>query len=558
MVPGGRVPSLGLDLDMTLEVRHHCNMAEDQLDLDEGRTKEGHRKRRKSKPASGPAAVKTNGQPAPEEEKSPGVTFFQRAAQLSEADWDSHKIYVYRRWPRISKSGEPHYIATYREPVDEEFVKNMHGSGRYKLRLNDPKRTVKETALEIMDLNSPPKLSADELIDCPENEKYHKLWPSGSVVKPADGVTAADGAAAAAVRGLSDLAETVLEQTVKKGDANSSSTVADLLRELKPYLPNPASAPAPAQPSVLEILTQVKQLQGDPLSMMEKLQKLMPREHERSTKEEADPLENLSKMFGVFKEARELFQPESAPAATAGSVVTDTSEMNGWQTLTSVVMQSLPSLVSSAATLVTAIRGGPAAFVPSMNAPPVAPPKPGPFNPYDQAAMRDFVRRQNAATAQASAPPGAAGSAIPMPPVTPAEQSASGDSGAAPPPADQGMLGDVAVLVNQALGCLNRGVDGHRYAAALIDINGDLSYDTIVEQIRAAGVPVIIQLAKTIPQVSQQATAYEVPLQRFIQEFLEGPEWPEDPEGDANIDDNIESKPESPRHEKRKQTVTVA
>ena len=32
--------------------------------------------------------------------------------------------------------------------------------------------------LEIQDLAYPPKLAADELVDCPENEKYYKLWPT--------------------------------------------------------------------------------------------------------------------------------------------------------------------------------------------------------------------------------------------------------------------------------------------------------------------------------------------------------------------------------------------
>jgi hypothetical protein len=62
------------------------------------------------------------------------------------------------------------------------------------------------------------------------------------------------------------------------------------------------------------------------------------------------------------------------------------------------------------------------------------------------------------------------------------------------------------------------------YAAALIDMNGDLAFETIAGQIRTAGVPTVIQMAKTIPQGSQQAIAYEMPLQRFL-EFVTGPMW---------------------------------
>lgn len=28
-------------------------------------------------------------------------------------DWDRHRVYIYHRWPRISKSGEPHYIGVH-------------------------------------------------------------------------------------------------------------------------------------------------------------------------------------------------------------------------------------------------------------------------------------------------------------------------------------------------------------------------------------------------------------------------------------------------------------
>ena len=39
--------------------------------------------------------------------------FFERLAQMTEAEWDRYRVYVYRRWPRISKTGEPHYIAAF-------------------------------------------------------------------------------------------------------------------------------------------------------------------------------------------------------------------------------------------------------------------------------------------------------------------------------------------------------------------------------------------------------------------------------------------------------------
>ena len=146
---------------------------------------------------------KTNGHAA--EPKPSKGNFFERLAQMTESEWDRYRVYVYRRWPRISKSGEPHYIAVHREAIDEEFIKTMYGSGRYFLKLNDPRRTVDEHPLEIMDLAYPPKLSPDELVDCPENERYHRLWPSEEKKKPVEG-----GADSGAVRELAGLLKTVM------------------------------------------------------------------------------------------------------------------------------------------------------------------------------------------------------------------------------------------------------------------------------------------------------------------------------------------------------------
>jgi hypothetical protein len=508
---------------------------------------ETHRRRHKAKPASeeplehpAPRPRRTLKEQHSEETKPSPVNFFQRVARMSEGDWDHFKIYLYRRWPRISKSGEPHYIAVYRDAIDEEFIKSVHGSGRYKLQLNDPKHTVAETGIEIMDLNAPPRLSVDTLMDCPENAKYHKLWPSNpATARSADSMAAPDGTAAAAVKGLSDVAKTLLENAAKKGDT-PSSTVADLLRELKPYLMNPTPAAAPAQPSVLEILTQVKQLQGDPLAMLEKAQKLVSRDQE---KPDARPsaIDELKGMLEVVSQVQALTKPE--PAVTAPVAAAPDAEL--WEKLSLIIGNQLSGILASVPGIISAWKGGPVPPPPAVVLP-APPPKTGAFNPYDQAAMRDFMRTQ--ATAAAARPAGPIGSAIPMPPVTPPEQTAeaSGVNGAAAPPADQGMLGDVAVLINQSLSCLNRGVDGRRYAGAMIDMNGDLAFDAIVEQIKAVGVPTVIQMAKSVPQVRQQVIAYEAPLQRFIEEFTEGPLWEDESE-----DDNAE-------RGKHKHTATVA
>ena len=88
-------------------------------------------------------------------------------------------------------------------------------------------------------------------------------------------------------------------------------------------------------------------------------------------------------------------------------------------------------------------------------------------------------------------------------------------------------------LVAQALNCLNRDVDGHEAAASIISLNGQLAYEAISQQIQSAGVPVVIELAKNT-ELGPQVAAYEGRLRKFIEEFVEGPEWTDDQESNES------------------------
>ena len=77
---------------------------------------------------------------------------------------------------------------------------------------------------------------------------------------------------------------------------------------------------------------------------------------------------------------------------------------------------------------------------------------------------------------------------------------------------------------------MSRGVDGHQCAAAFIDLSGELAYDSLVGHIKAAGVPVVVELAKNIPELRTQVASFEEQLKVFISAFLEGPLWADDPQ----------------------------
>jgi hypothetical protein len=153
-----------------------------------------------------------------------------------------------------------------------------------------------------------------------------------------------------------------------------------------------------------------------------------------------------------------------------------------------------------------------------------------PFDPFkaSQAEMRSFVQSQNASTATAAAPGTAPASPPGPPPPT------TGTAAAAGQPDDAG-LAQVVGLVNQALNCLHRQVDGHQAAAAVCDLNGDLAYSALVQQINAVGIPTVLELTKTIPELSGQVTTYEVQLRQFMTEFVEGP-WDDEEDAESAED----------------------
>jgi hypothetical protein len=151
------------------------------------------------------------------------------------------------------------------------------------------------------------------------------------------------------------------------------------------------------------------------------------------------------------------------------------------------------------------------------------------FDPFkaSQAEMRNFVHLQNASTATA-APGTATGSPSNPPPP------ASGTAAAGQP--DDASIAQVIGLLNQALNCLNRQVDGHQAAAAVCDLNGELTYSALVQQINAAGIPAVIEVAKGIPELSVQVATYEVQLKQFMAEFVEGP-WDDEEDADGSTED---------------------
>jgi hypothetical protein len=185
------------------------------------------------------------------------------------------------------------------------------------------------------------------------------------------------------------------------------------------------------------------------------------------------------------------------------------------------VSNQISGIVNALPGIIMAFKSNSPVGAPAMGAAPMRPPGPVSFDPYrDAAAARNFARAQNA-NAFGGAPASAA-APITAPPV-PGEASPPGAQTA--PPANDSVLSELTVLINQSLHCMNRNVDGHQAAQAFIDWNGDLAYDALARQLREASVPVVVGLAKGVPELAAQTTMYEAPLRTFLEEFLQGPQY---------------------------------
>lgn len=149
-------------------------------------------------------------------------------------------------------------------------------------------------------------------------------------------------------------------------------------------------------------------------------------------------------MLEVFGQARERFKPETpAPAAVAAS-----PDAAVWEQFAVQIPSAVGPILNGISGIIMAAKSKPGTA--SVAGMPTATPAPtaAPFNPYDQAAMKEYIQQQKAALRPQAAPTAAPSSAtLSAPPSTAPE----------PGPAEQQpgdvILTQVAMLVAQAINC---------------------------------------------------------------------------------------------------------
>jgi hypothetical protein len=465
------------------------------------------------------------------EEKEPKLPFWEFLGGLGER-WQTEDLglYVYRLWPITDKRNPERYLAKLKESIDEDFLLRNYGSGKYWLVLNNGHgKTLREYVTNPHNPSFPPRVDPLEVVaGDPRNDLYFQVW-----AKRKDGGDG-EGKRESAKGETAEILGTIFEKGTKvdpalidlwKEASKQRDELAKLLSEKKAEAP---PQPAP-HPDVLGIISQVKQLQGDPLAMLNqmkqlqadplamlgKLKEFFPAK-EPVKQEEPNSLDHLEKMLNVFGRARDLFTAGSGAAVAGANPDSDT-----WEQIAVNVSSQIAPAINAIAQVVLAFKAQSVAAPPmAPAASPAAQPAPAAFNPYDAEQMRNFMRSQTVRGPAPAPQPGAPG---PQPAAAAASPQAPPASAGQSIPPEDAITSQVLPLIHQALSCLNRGVDGHGCAAAFCDLNGDLNYEAVAQQIRGAGIPVLIELAKGIPEISPQVITYEARLKEFVEQFLEGP-----------------------------------
>jgi hypothetical protein len=502
-------------------------------------------RRRRGRPRSieRKVAGASNGRHASDENKEgkhSKETFFNRLKQLSEDDWDRYQIYVYRRWPRITLTDKPHYIGVHRTPVDEEFIRSTYGSGRYALRLNDAKGTVDSTGIEIQDLSHPPKVAADELIDCNENARYYKLWPAEAKKKAADGANGNDSAVKElagvlkmvlekkdagkdddeAKKAVSSLIDWALRQKDAERAESSPTALANLLKELKGILPTPAPVTAPApQTDMAALLRLAKELQPpppppapNPLQLLEQAKGLF-----------SPPQDDLANIDRLLSIANKL-------AAIRGG---GEGQRSGWDVGLDYLRELSPLAQYFANVFGLRMSGMTPPSAPGA-APGTAAAAPAAFDPYQRPdLLRQHAQMVNgfaAAQAAAAAAPGAMPSTAAPPP---GAQANGMPAGAAP---SNDLLATFQMYGGLVVQALNGGVPGYDFADHIVALTGNATHAVI----SAHGEDALVDTMKQIPEIGLFG---EPRLRTFVREFLNYEQYLEQAEEEEDEPEQHESPP---------------
>lgn len=473
-------------------------------------------------------------------------TFAELQASLTDADWEKHIIYVWRRdpWYDTTNGGrDVKYIGVSSTAVTEESLKKDYGSGTYKVQLNRGDKPIAHVIYTILDEKYPPALPPGDWLDHPKNKKWQHWRPLidarwKSRVTEIVGAPPAQGGDVEALTKLiqklveretgkpaassenekltSTLVTWALQQTTEQRkverETDSPSKMVDMMtgmiKAIKELTPAPPPPPAPPpekkemDPVVTLILTglrdDLKAAREEAKAERETSRKLMEKILDAKA-EQVSPLAQIETLGNVIMKFGEITGKVSGPRDWKDGIVDAVSEV-------------LPKAVDLGQAYLT------------------------------QKALTDRQKLTAAAAANANrpgAPATPAPAALPpatttAPPAATAAPSTTTTEAAAPAP-DQPPQQEMDVtertqimyMASQAAQALNLGLKGDQFAEQICVLHGDQAFEDFVAHFQKDA---LVDKVKAVPEAWNMLAPHEARLAQFIEAFYSFAESDDEPD----------------------------
>ncbi|MCH8267997.1 MAG: hypothetical protein IH846_10795 [Acidobacteria bacterium] len=385
--------------------------------------------------------------------------------------------------------------------------------------MNDKRRTIDSYVCEVHDLNHPPKVQPEELVDCPDNDRYSQLWPQPKSDTAVDEEKLESGPVATAVRELGRIAreKPALDKTLADLYLETAKSRDSLVEKLaaKP------DAGVDDQISTLDrILGMVERLQGkekgvDQLALFREMLATV-----REIQKTAHP-EGSSSLLGQAKEMAEAVQTfQELFGTTEAQAVAGQASREGewWQgMLNSKAAEALAASLGNLATLVT-LRVMQPGITPAG--------APSPVSGPDSLAPKAGTQFNNPATGSkvpTATQPGQPGTLGAERPQTPPASSPNRES------AEHLMKAAVAQQIfPYVIQALTDGIPGDELAASVFTLN-KLGYT----QLCIHGEAGLLEILQSVPEYWSQLQPFEPQVRQMIHEFIE---WEDQEESKADTE----------------------
>jgi hypothetical protein len=442
--------------------------------------------------------------------------FLQAVEDVSEADWPKHSLYIWRCDPVTDTTNgarEPKYITVQNSPVSEQSIKAEHGSGTYKLRLNNAGKFVAVTYMTLEDPAYPPHCVPGDWIAQPRNHKWlpwkasiEKWWndqvramntPAASGIGPAsDG---ANGAVGDLTKLISKMVEQqtnkpaessenqqltktlvtwALAQTADQRKEDSPDKFAAMLKAVKDILPQPQPAPTGPDPMLKFVMDQLLEMQKSNRELTMKLIEVTSKQ--AAPQPVQDPIEQAKKMGELMQTVAGFANPAEPKDA-----------------LTTALQEGIPRVIDATERFFSARA------VAGFNRPaqPQAQPPQQPGTYVDSQGNRVAYQPQ----AVVSPPP-----ATPPTVVNPQPNSE--------PEMDMMQRTLLVNLARRAQSALDLGMTGDQFGEQMLRLVGEIQFDAFVTGVQKDN---LLPLLKSVPEAWAMLQPFEPLLPQFVEEFYE-------------------------------------